>query len=114
MRILAFILDYVLVGVIIYFTLEPFYPSYERFISDNFFINHVSDITFISYLFLSIVFFRRTFGMFICKLKVETECCIIKVALLRILLIPFYLLNILWIPFRKKYLQDEISGSIIK
>lgn len=111
MRILAFVIDYLIIGILVYFSLEPFYPAHKRFVSDSFFINHISDIAFILYLFLSIAIFKKTIGMLVCKLKIYTECCIIKVAFLRVFLIPFYILNIIWYPLRKKYIQDEISGS---
>lgn len=114
MRILAFLIDYILTGVVMYFALEPFYPSHQRFISDSFFINHISDIAFIIYLLLSMMIFKRTLGMLVLKRKIITEECIIKVAILRVILIPFYILNVIWYPLRKTFLQDELTDSIIK
>lgn len=114
MRAVAFLIDYLIIGVIVYFALEPFYPSHQRFISQSFFWNHISDIAFVTYLLLSIMIFKRTAGMFLTKRKIETEECIIKVAILRVILLPFYILNLIWYPLRKKLLQDELTDSIVK
>jgi uncharacterized RDD family membrane protein YckC len=109
-RLMAFIIDYFLIGIIVYISLEPFYSAQQRFLNESFFISNISEITFIMYLILSIILFKRTIGMKIFKLKIETESCIIKVSILRIILIP---LNIVFYPITKKYLQDEITNSEI-
>lgn len=109
-RIMAFIIDYFLIGIIVFLSLEPFYSAQKRFISESFLMTNISEITFLIYMILTIIFFKKTIGMKIFKLKIETESCIIKVSILRIILIP---LNIIYFPITKKYLQDEITNSEI-
>lgn len=111
-RITAFIIDYILTGVLIYFTLEPFFPAKQRFETDSFFIDYLSLILFIIYLLLSFFLFKKTIGMKIFNLKITNEKCKCSpfIRTLSMILLPFNLILL----FKGIYIQDLISNSNIE
>lgn len=111
-RITAFIIDYILIGTIFYFSLEPFFPAKERFLYDSKIIDNLSLIIFILYLLLSFILFKRTIGMKIFKLKIKNEQCKCSpfIRTVSMFLIPF---NIIFL-IKGIFIQDLLSNSNIE
>ena len=113
-RIIAILLDVIIVGITVYVSLELFFPAAERMKIDTIFMNHLSNMIGIIYILISLILFRQTIGMKLLNLKLKTECCIIKVVIIRIILIPLYVVNIIYYLKKKRFIQDDLSDSIIE
>lgn len=113
-RIIAILLDVIILGITVYLSLELFFPAAERMKIDTIFMNHLSNIIFIVYLILSLIIFKQTIGMKLLNLKLKTKCCIIKVVIIRIILIPLYILNVIYYLKKERFIQDDLSDSTVE
>ena len=113
LRIAALIIDYCFIaliyGAITTFLLKLDLISLETIISNE----NNSLYMFLIYLFLSIGIFKTTLGMRTFRLKIVMNRCRWFTAFIRVFTIPFYVLNIFFLAFKRRCLQDIISDSKI-
>lgn len=113
-RSLAFLIDVLIVGLVVFACMEPFYPAVERIYTEDLLLDNISNIVLVIYLMFCLIKYKQTIGMKLLNLKLKTECCILKVAIIRIVLIPLYGLNIIYFLIKGTLFQDDLSDSIVE
>lgn len=112
-RIAAFIIDYCFIALI-YGTITTFLLKLDLISLETVISNENSSLyIFLIYLFFSIGIFKTTVGMRTLHLKIIMNRCRWFTAFIRVFTIPFYVLNIFFLAFKRRCLQDIISDSRI-
>lgn len=113
LRISAFIIDYCFIALI-YGAVTTFLLKLNIISLEAIVVNENNSLyIFLIYLFFSIGVFKTTLGMRIFRLKIVMNRCRWFTAFIRVFTIPFYVLNIFFLAFKRRCLQDIISDSRI-
>lgn len=113
LRISAFIIDYCFIALI-YGAVTTFLLKLNIISLEAIVVNENNSLyIFLIYLLLSIGIFKTTLGMRIFRLKIVMNRCRWFTAFIRVFTIPFYVLNIFFLAFKRRCLQDIISDSRI-
>lgn len=113
-RSIAFFIDLFIVALVVTACMEPFYPAVERIYTEDLLLDNIHNMVLVIYLIFSLIKYKQTIGMKLLNLKLKTECCILKVVIIRIILIPLYILNVFYFLIKGTLFQDDLSDSTVE